>query len=52
MNSFTKQKQIQKHRKQTYAYQRGEGMRINWEFEMNRCTTTIYKTDKQQGLTV
>ena len=33
---FTKQKYTQKHRKQTYGYQKGKGGRINLDFEINR----------------
>ena len=32
MNLFAKQKQIHRHRKQTYGFQRGEGRGINQEF--------------------
>ena len=38
MNTFAKQKQTHRHRKQTYGYQRGKSREggINEEFEMNR----------------
>ena len=51
MNLFTKQKQIHRHRKQTYGYQRGKvGDKLGvWDEDIH---TTIYKTDKQQGPTV
>ena len=51
MNLFTKQKQTQRHRKQTYDYQRGRGIgdkRGVWDWQIQ---TTICKADKQQGLT-
>ena len=40
MNLFTKQKQTQSCRKQTYGYQRGKvgGGDRNWEFGVNRYT--------------
>ena len=52
MNSFTKQKQTHRHRKQIYAYQRGNVGRDKlgvWDQQMQ---TTIPKLDKQQVPTV
>ena len=44
MNVFIKQKQTHRHRKQTYAYQRGkEGGGINQEFGINRYTLLYIK---------
>ena len=51
MNLFTKQKQIHRHRKQIYGYQRGSG-EINQEFGINIYTLLIYKLDSQQGPTI
>ena len=48
MNLFTEQKDIHRHRKQIYGYQRGRGERgINYEFEISNIHTTICKTDNQ-----
>lgn len=46
INSFTKQKQNHRRRKQTYDYQRGKGGGIKgvWNQQMH---TTVYKIDKQ-----
>ena len=53
MNLFTKQKQIHRHRKQAYGYQRGNvGGGINQEFGFNRYTLLYIKLDNQQGPTV
>ena len=54
MNFFTKQKQTHRHRKQMYGYQRGNeaGEGINWEFEINIYTLTIYKLNNQKEPTV
>ena len=52
MNFFAKQKQTHRHRKQTHGYQRGNLRREKlgvWDQQMQ---ATIYKTDKQQALTV
>ena len=46
MNLFTRQKQIHRHRKQTYDYQRGRGGRGKlgaWDEQIH---TTIYKIGK------
>ena len=51
MNSFTKQKQTHRQRKQTYGYQSGKGGGINQEYGIN-IYTLIYKRDNQQGPTV
>ena len=43
-NSFTKQKQMQRHRKQTFGYQRGRAQGgINWEYGFNRYTLPCMK---------
>ena len=53
MNLYIKQKETHRHREQTYGYQRGKGRGgINYEYEINRYTLLIHKTDKQQGFTV
>ena len=53
MNLFPKQKQTQKHRKQTYGYQRGkagEGDELGgWDQHIH---ATIYQIDNQQGPTI
>ena len=44
MNLYTKQKQIDRHRKQTYGYQRGKvGKGINQEFGINIYTLLYIK---------
>ena len=55
MNLITRQKQPQRHKKQTYGYQRGKGregrrdkLRV-WDQQIH---TTKYKTDNPQGPTV
>ena len=52
MDLFTKQKQTHSHRKQTYGYQRGKGVRNKLGVQDQQIQTTTYKTDKQQGPTV
>ena len=47
MNSFTKQKQIHRGRKQIYGYW-GEG--INWEYGINRCTQPYIKYINKKDL--
>ena len=53
MNLFIKQKQIYRHRKQTYGYQRGKAEGRDklgvWDQEIQ---TIIYKINKQQGPTL
>ena len=50
MNLFTKQKQIHRHRKQTYGYQR-EGWRgINQEFEVKIYTLLYIKQTTNKDL--
>ena len=48
MNLFTKQKQTQRHRKQTYGYQRRKGGERDklgmWDYQIY---TTMYKIGKQ-----
>ena len=52
MNLFTKQKQIHRHRKQTYVYHRetwqGRDKLRVWDQQIQ---TTMYKIHKQQGPT-
>ena len=43
INLFTKQKQTHQQRKQTYGYQRGKGVGINWEFGINIYTLAYIK---------
>ena len=43
MNLFTKEKQTQGLRKQTYGYQMGRGGGINWEFEIEIYTLLYSK---------
>ena len=53
MNLFIKEKQIYRHRKQTYGYQRGKAEGRDklgvWDQEIQ---TIIYKINKQQGPTL
>ena len=53
MDVVTKQKQTQRHGKQTYVYQRGKGGRrgINQEFRISRYKPLYIKVDEQQGPT-
>ena len=49
-NSFTKEKQTHRFRKQTYGYQRGNmGGGKSRSLGLTHIHTTIYKIDKQQG---
>ena len=49
MNLYTKQKQVHRHRKQTYGYQRvGHERSLGFTYAY----TTVYKTDYQQEPTV
>ena len=50
MNLLTKQKQILRHRKQTYGYQRGSGGRINQKFGINRSTLLYIKQINNKDL--
>ena len=57
MNSFTKQKQTHRHRKQTHGCGRVSGginqkLGINRYADNNRLLLCIYKIDNQQGPTV
>ena len=46
INLFTKKKQTDRHRKQTYSDQREKEGEINQEFQINRYIPTIYKINK------
>ena len=46
INLFTKKKQADTHRKQTYSDQREKEGEINQEFQINRYIPTIYKINK------
>ena len=50
MNFFTKQKQTQRHSKQTYIYQRGRRKGINWEYGINRYTLPYIKQINNKDL--
>ena len=53
MNLFTKQKQTHRHRKQTYGYQGGKGVREDkLGVRDQQIQTTIFKIDKQQRPTI
>ena len=51
MSLFTKQKQTNKHRKQTYGYQKGKWRRDILRVQI-KIYTILYKIDNQQGPTV
>ena len=52
MNIYTKQKQIHRHRKQTYGYQRGKGGKggINQECGINRYALPYIKQISNKDL--
>ena len=51
MNLYTKQKQIHRHRKQTFGYEKGkEGRRINQEYRINRYKLLYIKLRSNQDL--
>ena len=52
INLITKQKQTQRHRKQTCGYLRGKDRGDKFRVWDQQIQTTIYKIDKQQGPTV
>ena len=54
-NELMKQKQTQRHRKQTYGYQRGKVVGEGWTGSLELADANyniIYRINKQQGPTV